>query len=137
MNVRIDRPDTDTDRAVQVLVVVTVAITAIALLFLVRAALAQRPGHRAVQVDNQTRLALQVDVVDDSGGTMGLGEAGPRSLTAFQEVAELRGAWTVVASYGGREVARQTLTRAELAARGWTVAVAAPATAELERAGFR
>jgi hypothetical protein len=137
MNVRIERPGTDTDRAVQVLVVVTIAITAIAVAFLARAALAQRPGYRTVRVDNQTRLALQVDVVDDTGATMGLGEAGPRSLTAFQEVAEPRGAWTLVASYGGQEVARQTLTRAELAARGWTVEVAAPATAGLERAGFR
>jgi hypothetical protein len=76
-------------------------------------------------------------VVDSTGGTMGLGEAGARSLTAFQEVADLRGAWTLVASYGGREVARQTLTRAELAARGWTVEVAGQATADLERAGFR
>jgi hypothetical protein len=137
MNVRIERPDTDTDRAVQVLAVVTVAITAIALLFLVRASFAGRPGTRTVRVDNQTRLALQVDVVDEGGGTMGLGEAGARTLTAFQEVAEPRGAWTLVASYGGQEVARQTLTRAELAARGWTVEVAAPATADLERAGFR
>ena len=137
MNVRIERPDTDTDRAVQVLVVVTVAITAIAVAFLVRAALAQRPGYRTVRVDNQTRLALQVDVVDQSGGTMGLGEAGPRTLTAFQEVAEPRGAWTLVASYGGRELARQTLARAELAARGWTVEIAAAASADLERAGFR
>jgi hypothetical protein len=137
MNVRIERPDTTTDRAVQVLVAVTVAITAIALLFLVRAALGERPGHRTVRVDNRTGLALQVDVVDSTGGTMGLGEAGARSLTAFQEVADLRGAWTLVASYGGREVARQTLTRAELAARGWTVEVAGQSTADLERAGFR
>ena len=137
MIVRIERPGTDTDRAVQVLAVITVAITAIAVAFLVRGALARQPGHRTVRVDNQTRLALQVDVVDETGGTMGVGEAGPRSLTAFQEVAEPSGAWTLVASYGGQEVARQTLSRADLAARGWTVEVGAPATADLERAGFR
>ena len=119
MNVRIERPGTGTDRPVQILLAVTVAVAAIGALSLVRAALGDRVGgYRTVRVDNQAGLPLQVDAVDATGGTMGLGEAGPRLATTFQEVADLGRAWTFVASYGGREVARQTLTGRELAARG-------------------
>ena len=118
-------------------VVITVAVTAVAVLFLARAALGDRVGgYRTVRVDNQAGLPLQVDAVDATGGTMGLGEARPRSTTAFQEVADLGRVWTFVASYGGREVARQTLTGRELAARGWTVQIPGRATAGLEAAGF-
>jgi len=137
MNVRIERPGTGTDRPVQVLVAVTVAVAAIGVLFLVRAALVDRVGgYRIVRVDNQAGLPLQVDAVDATGGAMGLGEAGPRSATTFQEVADLGRVWTFVASYGGREVARQTLTGRELAAHGWTVQIPGGATADLEAAGF-
>jgi hypothetical protein len=137
MSVRIERPGTGTDRPVQVLVAVTVAVAAIGVLFLVRAALADRVGgYRTVRVDNQAGLPLQVDAVDAAGGAMGLGEAGPRSATTFQEVADLGREWTFVASYGGREVAKQSLTGRELAARGWTVQIPRGATADLEAAGF-
>lgn len=137
MSVRIERPGTGTDRPVQVLVAVTVAVAAIGVLFLVRAALGDRVGgYRTVRVDNQAGLPLQVDAVDAADGAMGLGEAGARSATTFQEVADLGREWTFVASYGGREVARQSLTGRELAARGWTVQIPARATADLEAAGF-
>jgi hypothetical protein len=137
MNVRIEQPGTGTDRPVQVLLAITVAVAAIGALSLVRAALVDRVGgYRTVRVDNQAGLPLQVDAVDATGATMGLGEAGPRSTTTFQEVADLGRAWTFVASYGGREVARQTLTGRELAARGWTVQIPGRATADLEAAGF-
>lgn len=137
MSVRIERPGTGTDRPVQVLVAVTVAVAAIGVLFLVRAALGDRVGgYRTVRVDNQAGLPLQVDAVDAAGGAMGLGEAGARSATTFQEVADLGREWTFVASYGGREVARQSLAGRELAARGWTVQIPARATADLEAAGF-
>jgi hypothetical protein len=80
---------------------------------------------------------MQVDAVDGGGARMGLGEAGPRATTTFQEVADLGTPWTFVASYGGREVSRQTLTGRELADRGWTVQVPAAAAADLERQGYR
>jgi hypothetical protein len=138
MNVRIERPDTGTDRPLQVLLAVAVAVVAIGALLLVRAAVGGRVGgYHTVRVDNQAGLALQVDVVDAGGATMGLGEAAPRSTTTFQEVADLGRAWTFVASYGGREVASQTLTGRALAARGWTVQIPGRATADLEAAGFR
>jgi hypothetical protein len=117
---------------------VTVTVVAIGALSLVRAALGGRvAGYRTVRVDNQAGLPLQVDVVDAGGGAMGLGKAGPRSTTTFWEVADLGRQWTFVAGYGGREVARQTLTGRELAARGWTVQIPAQATADLEAAGFQ
>jgi hypothetical protein len=138
MNVRIERPGTGTDRPVQVLLAVAVAVAVIGVLLLGRAALGDRVGgYRTVRVDNQAGLPLQVDAVDAAGGTMGLGEAGPRSTASFQEVADLGRAWTFVASYGGQEVARQTLTGRELAARGWTVRLPGQATADLEAAGFQ
>jgi len=58
-------------------------------------------------------------------------------VTTFQEVPDIGPRWTFVATYGGRQVHRVALTRAELAARGWTVAIPATATTELEGAGFR
>ena len=138
MNVRIERPGTGTDRPVQVLLAVAVAVAVIGVLLLGRAALGDRvSGYRTVRVDNQAGLPLQVDAVDAAGGTMGLGEAGPRSTASFQEVADLGRTWTFVASYGGQEVARQTLTGRELAARGWTVRLPGQATADLEAAGFQ
>ncbi|HEU4399239.1 MAG TPA: hypothetical protein VFU54_15550 [Actinomycetota bacterium] len=137
MSLRVERPDAGTDRPLQVLIAVTVAVTAVAVLFLARAALGDRVGYRTVRVDNQAGLPLQVDAVDATGGTMGLGEAGPRSATSFQEVADLGRAWTFVASYGGREVARQRLSGRELAERSWTVQVPSQATADLEAAGFQ
>jgi hypothetical protein len=137
MSVRIERPGTGTDRPVQVLAAAAVAVAAIGVLLLARATLGDQVGHRTVRVDNQAGLSLQVDAVDADGGTMGLGEAGPRSTTSFQEVADLGRAWTFVASYGGREVARQELTGRELAARGWTVRLPGQATADLEAAGFQ
>ena len=137
MSVRIERPGTGTDRPMQVLAAAAVVVAAIGVLLLARAALGDRVDYRTVRVDNQAGLSLQVDAVDADGGTMGLGEAGLRSTTSFQEVADLGRAWTFVASYGGREVARQQLTGRELAARGWTVRIPGQATADLEAAGFQ
>jgi hypothetical protein len=138
MNVRIQPPETGTDRPVQVLAAVAIAVAAIGMLSLMRSAIGDMTAdHRIVRVDNQTGLAIQVDALDAAGGRMGLGLAGPRSTASFQEVLDLGRAWTFVASYGGQEVARQELTGSELAAAGWTVRIPARATADLEAAGFR
>jgi hypothetical protein len=138
MNVRIQPPETGTDRPVQVLAAVAIAVAAIGMLSLMRSAIGDMTAdHRIVRVDNQTGLAIQVDALDAAGGRMGLGLAGPRSTASFQEVLDLGRAWTFVASYGGQEVARQELTGSELAAAGWTVRIPAWATADLEAAGFR
>ena len=138
MNVRIQPPDTGTDRPVQVLAAVAIAIAAIGALSLMRSAVGDMTrDYRTVRVDNQTGLALQVDALDAAGGRMGLGLAGPRATTSFQEVLDLGRAWTFVASYGGQEVARQELAARELAAAGWTVRIQGKTTADLEAAGFR
>jgi hypothetical protein len=113
------------------------AITVLGMLLLARAALGGGVDHVTVRVDNQAGLAVQVDAVDGSGDTVGLGEAGRKSPTTFQEVPDIGRRWTLVATYGGREVHRETLTRTELAARDWTVTIPADATSELERAGLR
>jgi hypothetical protein len=52
-------------------------------------------------------------------------------------VVDLGERWTFVAAYAGREVHRQTLSKAELRARGWTITIPASATRQLEQAGFR
>jgi hypothetical protein len=88
MSVRTEQPGTGTDRPVQVLAAAAVAVAAIGMLLLARAALGDQVGYRTVRVDNEAGLPLQVDAVDAAGGTMGLGEAGPRSTTSFQEVAD-------------------------------------------------
>jgi len=138
MNVRIQPPDTGTDRPVQVLAAIAIAVAAIGALSLMRSTVGDMTrDYRTVRVNNQTGLAVQVDALDAAGGRMGLGLAGPRSTASFQEVLDLGRAWTFVVSYGSQEVSRQELTGRELAAAGWTVQIPGKATAELEAAGFR
>jgi hypothetical protein len=137
MNARLEDPTITADPVVRAVLSATMAITVLGMLLLARAALGGGVDHVTVRVDNQAGLAVQVDAVDGSGDTVGLGEAGRKSPTTFQEVPDIGRRWTLVATYGGREVHRETLTRTELAARDWTVTIPADATSELERAGLR
>jgi hypothetical protein len=88
---------------------------------------------RAVRVDNQAGLAVQVDRLDASGARVGLGEAElrpdhlPRDSRHWRSVDARR-------RLRGREVHRASLTRSELAAGNWTVTIPAGATSVLERA---
>jgi hypothetical protein len=137
MNARLEDPTITADPVVRAVLSATMAITVLGMLLLARAAFGGGVDHVTVRVDNQAGLAVQVDAVDGSGDTVGLGEAGRKSPTTFQEVPDIGRRWTLVATYGGREVHRETLTRTELAARDWTVTIPADATSELERAGLR
>jgi hypothetical protein len=137
MNTRLDDPTTTADPVVRGILIVTLAITALGVLALIRAAIGGGVDHVTVRVDNQAGLAVQIDAVEPAGDTVGLGEAERRSLATFQEIPDIGPRWTLLATYGGREVHRQTLARADLAARNWTVTVPAGATAALERAGFQ
>ena len=137
MSLRLGRPSTEADPAVSAIVVITCILTAVGVLSLIRAQFDGDPRHVSVRVDNQTRLPLHIDAEDPGGSTVGLGEAGPRRLTPFVEVLDIGQRWTFVAAYGGREVYREQLLRAELVADGWMVRIPASATAALERAGFR
>jgi hypothetical protein len=137
MNARLEDPTITADPVVRAVLSATMAITVLGMLLLARAAFGGGVDHVTVRVDNQAGLAVQVDEVDGSGDTVGLGEAGRKSPTTFQEVPDIGRRWTLVATYGGREVHRETLTRTELAARDWTVTIPADATSELERAGLR
>jgi hypothetical protein len=125
------------DRPVLALAVAAVVVTALGAIWLGQAALGGRPGHRTVRVDNRAALPLQVEAAGADGGRLALGLAGPRATTTFQEVVDQGATWTFVVSYGGREVLRQTVSRQELAGRGWTVQVPESAAAELERQGYR
>jgi catechol 2,3-dioxygenase-like lactoylglutathione lyase family enzyme len=137
MNTRLGDPTTTADPVVRGILVVTMAITTLGVLALIRAAIGGGVDHVTVRVDNQAGLAVQVDAVDSAGDTVGLGEAGRKSLTTFQGIPDIGPRWMLVATYGGREVHHQTLARTELAARNWTVTMPAGATSALERAGFR
>jgi catechol 2,3-dioxygenase-like lactoylglutathione lyase family enzyme len=137
MNTRLSDPTATADPVVRGILIVIMAIIALGMLALIRAAISGGVDHVTVRVDNQAGLAVQVDAVDAAGDTVGLGEAGRTSLSTFQEIPDIGPRWTVVATYGGREVHRQTLARAELAARNWTVTIPASATSALERAGLR
>jgi len=94
-------------------------------------------GWGATTIDNQARLGVQVDALDASGDRVGLGQAEPRTLTTFHEIPDIGARWTLVATYGGQQVHRQTLARTALAAGNWTVTIPAGATSALERAGFQ
>jgi hypothetical protein len=137
MNARLDNPLTEADPLLRGVLITTLGIAAIGVLLLVRASFGSGVDHVTVRVDNQAALVLQVDTIDASGATAGLGVAAPKTLTTFPEIPDIGQRWTFVASYGGRQVHRVAMTKAELAARGWTVSIPATATTELEEAGFR
>jgi hypothetical protein len=138
MTTRLDDATTTTDPVVRGIVIVTMAITIVGVLALIRAAVGgSGVDHVTVRIDNQAGLAVQVDALDASGDRVGLGEAEPRTLTTFQEIPDIGSRWTLVATYGGQQVHRQTLARTALAAGNWTVTIPAGATSALERAGFQ
>jgi len=89
-----------------------------------------------VNIDNQTHLTLEVELVDQHGARLALGAHQPGG-SSRTEVVDIGPSWTFEVSYGGRQVDRQTLNRATLARQGWTIHVPATATADLERAGYR
>jgi hypothetical protein len=138
MNARLDETTSTTDPVVRGIVVVTLAITIVGVLALIRAAVGGiGVDHVTVRIDNQARLGVQVDALDASGDRVGLGQAEPRTLTTFHEIPDIGARWTLVATYGGQQVHRQTLARTALAAGNWTVTIPAGATSALERAGFQ
>jgi hypothetical protein len=137
MNARLEDRLTETDPLLRGVLVASVTIVAIGVLLLVRATVGGGVDHVTVRVDNRSALALQVDTIDASGAGGGLGSADPGTPTTFQEVPDIGRRWTFVATYGDRQVHRVAVTRAELAANGWTVSIPATATTELEQAGFQ
>jgi hypothetical protein len=138
MTTRLDDATTTTDPVVRGIVIVTMAITIVGVLALIRAAVGgSGVDHVTVRIDNHAGLAVQVDALDDSGDRIGLGEAEPRTLTTFQEIPDIGSRWTLVATYGGQQVHRQTLARTALAAGNWTVTIPVGATSALGRAGFQ
>ena len=138
MNARLDDVTSTADPVVRGILGLTLAITLVGMLALIRAAIGGGGvDHVTVRINNQGGLAVQIDALDASGDRVGLGEAGRKSLTTFQEVPDVGSRWTLVASYGGQEVNRQTLARTALAAGNWTVTIPASATSPLERARFQ
>jgi hypothetical protein len=133
MTTRLDDPTATSDPVVRGLLVMTVVITVVGVLALIRAAV----GHVTVRVDNRAGLPVQVNTLDASGDRVGLGVAEPGTLATFQEIPDIGARWTLVATYGGQEVHRETLARAALADRNWTVTIPASATHPLEEAGFQ
>jgi hypothetical protein len=137
MNARLDNPLTQADPLLRGVLITSLAIAAIGMLLLVRATFGGGVDHVTVRVDNQAALVLQLDTIDASGATVGLGIAAPKTRTTFQETPDIGPNWTFVATYAGRQVHRVAMTKNELAAQGWTVSIPATATTELEEAGFR
>jgi hypothetical protein len=137
MTTRLEDRKTAHDPVIRVLVIVTAAITIVGVLALIRAATGGGVDHVTVRIDNQAGLPVQVDALDPSGDRVGLGEAKPKAMSPFHEIPDIGGQWTLVAAYGGQEIHRTILARADLAAANWTVAIPASATAELERQGFQ
>jgi hypothetical protein len=137
VNARLDRPPARTDPALQVLLAVALLAAVVGAALLLRAALASDRGHVTLHVNNQTGLPLTLDALDRSGSRLTVGSAPPKAQTTIQEVVDLGERWTFLAAYAGREVHRQTMSSAELRARGRTITVPAGATRDLEQAGLR
>jgi catechol 2,3-dioxygenase-like lactoylglutathione lyase family enzyme len=136
MTTRLDDPTT-TDPVVRGILTVTMVLIVVGVLALVRATMGSSAHHVTVRVDNQTGLSVQVEALDPAGARVGLGEAEPTAVRTFHDVPDLGARWTFVAFYGGREVHRETVARAELAGRDWTVTIPADVTDALEQAGFQ
>jgi hypothetical protein len=137
MSVQLRPSGAGIDRPVLVLAVAAVVVAAVGAIWLAQAALGGRPTYRTVRIDNQAGLPLQVDAVGPDGGRLGLGQAGPRTTTAFHEIVDPGATWTFVFSYGGQEILRQSVGGQELADGGWVVQVPETTTTELERQGYR
>jgi hypothetical protein len=137
MNTRLDDPMTTADPMMQGILIVTAVIAIVGVLALIHAAVGGSVDHVTVRIDNQAGLAVQVDLLDASGDRVGLGETEPKTVTTFQEIPDIGARWTLVATYSGQEVHRETLARTALTAGNWTVTIPAGATAPLEREGFQ
>ena len=138
MTARLDDPTSTADPVLRGILGVTLAITLVGMLALIRTAVGGGGvDHVTVRIDNQGGLAIQGDALDASGDRVGLGQAESTTVTTFQEIPDVGSRWTLVATYGGQEVHRQTLARTALAAGNWTVIIPASATSPLERAGLR
>jgi hypothetical protein len=138
MSVRVRPNGAGTDRAVLAVTALAVAVTAAGVLWLALAAAAGgRPDYRTITVDNRAGLPLQVDALAADGGRLGLGVAGPQEVTTFHELPDLGRTWRFTFSYGGQEVAGETVSGGELASRGWAVQIPGAVTMGLERQGYR
>ena len=137
MRVRVRPNGAGTDRAVLAVTALAVAITAAGVLWLTLAAAGGRPDYRTITVDNRAGLPIQVDAVASDGGRLGLGLADPQGVTTFQELPDLGRSWRFSFSYGGQEVAGETVSGRELADRGWSVQIPGTVTVALERQGYR
>lgn len=138
MSTRLDIPITKPDRLVHALVVVAAALYLAGTGWLISAQIgdADVGGVPTLQIDNQTHLTLEVEIIDQRSARLTLGAHQP-GRSSRSEVVDLGPSWTFEASYGGRQVDRQTLDRATLARHGWTVHIPATATADLEHAGYQ
>jgi hypothetical protein len=136
--IRLDDRALGSDRTIQALVAATLLVAAIGVGWLVVAAATDDHVHQlpVVRIDNRTHLPLQLSVFDASGAQLTLGTRPPGTNAVF-DVADMGPTWTFVASYGGREVFRQSVPRADVEARGWSLVIPAGATTDLERQGFR
>jgi len=137
MSVRVRPNGAGTDRPVLAVAALAVAVTAAGVLWLVLIAAGGRPDYRTVTVDNQAGLPPQVDAVTPEGGRLGLGQADPKEASAFHQLPDLGRTWRFTFSYGGQELAGETVSGRELAGRGWTVQIPGTVTTELERQGYR
>jgi hypothetical protein len=137
MSVRVRPNGAGTDRPVLAVAALAVAVTAAGVLWLALLAAGGRPAHRTITVDNRAGLPLQVDAVASDGGRLGLGVADPQEGTTFHELPDLGRSWQFSFSYGGQEVAAETVSGRELAGRGWAVQVPGTVTMELERQGYQ
>jgi hypothetical protein len=137
-DIRLDDRALRSDWTIQALVAATLLIAAIGMGRLVLAAATDDHVRHipVVRVDNQTHLPLQLTVVDSGGSRLTFGTRRPGTSTVF-DVVDMGRTWTFVASYGGREVFRQTVPRADLQARGWSLVIPSGTTTDLERQGFR
>jgi hypothetical protein len=137
MSVRVRPNGAGTDRPVLAVTALAVAITAAGVLWLALVAVGGRPDYRTITVDNRAGLPLQVDAVAPEGGRLGLGQIGPKATIAFHELPDLGRTWRFTFSYGGQELAGETVSGRDLAGRGWKVQIPGTVTMELERQGYR
>jgi hypothetical protein len=127
------RPRLDAARVA--IVAATVVVVAVAFRMLLPS-LEGPPFVDALRIENTTEFGVEVDVRGDAddGGVL-LGYALPTTTTTKQSVVDVGDVWIFTFERGGVSAGDLTISRHDLARRGWRVAVPASVEERLIESG--
>jgi hypothetical protein len=87
-------------------------------------------------VENPTRLPIEVSIASPgSAGRLNIGSVSPQTTASFDDVVDMGDQWEIRLVANGGAVVTTTVSRAELAADGWTFTIPDRLRAELSERG--